>query len=775
MIINKKERNVRENTALHYALDGNWKSGIIKKLLNHGADLLATNQIDEKAISKMPPRILESFLDEYCMNSIGYGRWDKEGKWVPPNDSSEEDDFGLSIATSPVSFKYTFLAPDIVTGNKGEEVFGNKDYEKRQETRKLIPETKVLLAISESPNPDIRKLVQHPVIKSYTWLKWKQMRTYFNRNIRIRCLLTICLTWFIFSNYGGTKWNQDKLIQKLTNKDSSEGSDDYEFCSNRTFSFSSLWDHSYNRYSKDWYILFAVHAFFQIVYIALDIRTQITARYYSKKKESREGSTRQSLVTSFAMDIFVVALIVIVLIGADGILWFVITVLLFYQCLKEYVQIVSSFPDYLFHLDNYFDIAQIGTICFLLYYPNQLPDTNKYSVTGNPTDEEEWLKDCRVKRSLAALTILFTFVRLLMSIARHPKLERCSIYFMMFYRVTGSFLKFLFWYSSFILAFGLGFYIIFHNDTTVAKKIENSQTNNKSIRHDLHELIGKYIIKNETYENGTHSILINFDPPKEKDDREDAEETRFDVPYVALMRTSVMFIGEIDFTDLPINGGNISKTFVYLFLLCFIFLMVMVLMNLLNGMAVSDTGQILNEAVILSHTKFIETLAYFETVVFDNYEWQKMCFSAFPIFQHCVKNRMSSSGILLFHSFIIGENQTIALPFELDEKDKKTCPKTQGFIRGICKSDRPGRMMDKVKDFFLYKENQGSEDFLKEARKRLLEIDYYKRHKDMMPNRRVRESSLTTWEHGREKLGFNRATRLGSFEMDYSRMTPERR
>ena len=284
----------------------------------------------------------------------------------------------------------------------------------------------------------------------------------------------------------------------------------------------------------------------------------------------------------------------------------------------------------------------------------------------------------------------------------------------------------------------------------------------------MNELIGKYIIKNETHENGTHSILINFDPPKEKDDREDADETRFDVPYVALMRTSVMFIGEIDFTDLPINGGNISKTFVYLFLLCFIFLMVMVLMNLLNGMAVSDTGQILNEAVILSHTKFIETLAYFETVVFDNYEWQKMCFSAFPLFQYCIKERMSSSGILLFHSALIGEDQTISLPFELDEKDKKTCPATQSFIKSICKSDRPGKMIDKLKDFFLYKENQGSELFLKEARKRLLEIDYYKRHKDMIPKRRYRESSLTTWEHGREKLGFDRATRLGSDEMDYS-------
>ena len=710
----------------------------------------------------MPPRILELFLDEYCMNSSGYNKWSKDERWIPPDDFNAVDNFGTSIATSPVSFKYTFLAPDLAEGNKIGETSDTKDDEKRFVARKLIPETKVLLAISESSDPDIRKLVQHPVIKSYTWLKWKLMRTYFNRNIRIRCLLTICLTWFIFSNYGGAVWNQDKLYQKLTHDESGIPSENEEFCKDHAFSFNSLWEVGKNRYTKDWYILFAVISMAMILYIVLDIKTQITARYYSKTAKF-EGGTSQSLAMACIMDVFVLALIVIVLIGADGILWFVITILLLYQCLKEYVQIVSSFPDYLFHLDNYFDIAQIGTICFLLYYPNRLKDTNKYSVGTNDEDEEQWLDDCRVKRSLAALTILFTFVRLLMSIARHPKLERCSIYFMMFYRVTGSFLKFLFWYSAFILAFGLGFYIIFHNDTKHKNTNSTVATTNHS--NDLQELFGKYIVTNETYDNGTKKISIVFDPPKEKDDRENAEETRFDVPYVALMRTSVMFIGEIDFTDLPINGGNISKTFVYLFLLCFIFLMVMVLMNLLNGMAVSDTGQILNEAVILSHTKFIETLAYFETVVFDNYEWQKMCFSVFPLFQLCLRKRMSSSGILLFHSFLIGENETISLPFELDEKDKEPCPATQNLLTSVCKSGRPAKMMAKVKEFFLYRENQGSETFLKEARKKLLEMDYYKRHKDMIPKRRI-TSSLTTWEHGREYLGFERATRLGSAEND---------
>ena len=409
-------------------------------------------------------------------------------------------------------------------------------------------------------------------------------------------------------------WNQDKLYQKLSKNNSWKVDENLEFCNNKPFTFNSLWEFEKNRYTKDWYILFVVHAIIQVVYIALDIRTQITSRYYSKTQKSFESGTNQSLFMSFLMDFFVIALIVLVLIGCDGILWFVITILLFYQCLKEYVQIVSSFPDYLFHLDNYFDIAQIGTICFLLYCPNQLSDTNRYGVNEiNDEDEQGWLADCRVKRSLAALTILFTFVRLLMSIARHPKLERCSIYFMMFYRVTGSFLKFLFWYSAFILAFGLGFYIIFHNDTKHPKS--NNGTVVKLNTTKGEELIGKYIVKNETFDNGTQKISFYFDTPKESDDRENAEETRFDVPYVALMRTSVMFIGEIDFTDLPINGGNISKTFVYLFLLLFIFLMVMVLMNLLNGMAVSDTGQILNEAVILSHTTSLgDRTLHFDTM-----------------------------------------------------------------------------------------------------------------------------------------------------------------
>jgi hypothetical protein len=46
----------------------------------------------------------------------------------------------------------------------------------------------------------------------------------------------------------------------------------------------------------------------------------------------------------------------------------------------------------------------------------------------------------------------------------HPKLTECNIYVTMFLRVLKTFFLFLAWYSLFILAFGLGFFILLHTD-----------------------------------------------------------------------------------------------------------------------------------------------------------------------------------------------------------------------------------------------------------------------------------------------------------------------
>ena len=58
-----------------------------------------------------------------------------------------------------------------------------------------------------------------------------------------------------------------------------------------------------------------------------------------------------------------------------------------------------------------------------------------------------------------------------------------------------------------------------------------------------------------------------------------------------------------------------SVTFGYMFLLAFVFLVVMVLMNLLNGLAVSDIAEIVNASEIEGNISTIHTISYFESVL----------------------------------------------------------------------------------------------------------------------------------------------------------------
>ena len=139
----------------------------------------------------------------------------------------------------------------------------------------------------------------------------------------------------------------------------------------------------------------------------------------------------------------------------------------------------------------------------------------------------------------------------------------------MFYRVLNSFFFFLLWYSLFIIAFGLGFYIMLHDDS-------------------LHNGYGL----------------------------EDEDKNKFfNRTWLSLVKTSAMFTGELEFSDLPINQSTSLGMLAYAFFLVFIFLIVVVLMNLLNGLAVSDTNDIKDKAEIYSYISRVETISYLESVL----------------------------------------------------------------------------------------------------------------------------------------------------------------
>ena len=84
----------------------------------------------------------------------------------------------------------------------------------------------------------------------------------------------------------------------------------------------------------------------------------------------------------------------------------------------------------------------------------------------------------------------------------------------------------------------------------------------------------------------------------------------FDNLGFTLVKTFSLFVGELEFSDIPFNSP-----FSYFFFLAFVFLIVVVLMNLLNGLAVSDTGLIREEAEIHAHVSRVEVISQAEATL----------------------------------------------------------------------------------------------------------------------------------------------------------------
>ena len=83
----------------------------------------------------------------------------------------------------------------------------------------------------------------------------------------------------------------------------------------------------------------------------------------------------------------------------------------------------------------------------------------------------------------------------------------------MFYKILETFVTFLVWYSFFLIAFALGFYIMLHKDVK--------------------------------------SVGAPGDVEGDGGGEEDYK--FFDNPWLSIVKTSTMFVGEIEFSDIPIS------------------------------------------------------------------------------------------------------------------------------------------------------------------------------------------------------------------------------
>merc|ERR1719312_613976 len=202
----------------------------------------------------------------------------------------------------------------------------------------------------------------------------------------------------------------------------------------------------------------------------------------------------------------------------------------------------------------------------------------------------------------------------------------------------------------------------------------------------------------------------------------------FDGPWTSLVKTFTMFVGELEFSDLPIDPDSALSLPAFTFLVPFVFLLVVILMNLLNGLAVSDTGKIMEKAAIVSYIRRVEAISYMESILLgDPFDflsrWPPVSFLAkipsmalcHQVYSHCPSARQAghavtgATGILLFYSLLPEKKKKF--PSEDDQETCDSCP-----VRSV--EDIPEDIMDAAKTLILKKEEEkskfDSEEYLRQ-------------------------------------------------------------
>lgn len=219
-----------------------------------------------------------------------------------------------------------------------------------------------------------------------------------------------------------------------------------------------------------------------------------------------------------------------------GINWVLLSILLTGLILRELFQIIMSPKRYFCGFQNCIELLLIVFTFVIL--------------------SRKWGEHC--VRLVDTIAILLAWTELFLQIGH---IHVLSTYNELMRRVLCNYLKFLVWDIILIIAFGLGFYTLFHDNTS--------------------------------REN-------------------DAEHNFFQHPLMSLFRTLIMLMGEFDISSVPFY---LVPGLSYVIFVFFVFLVPLVMINLLNGLAVSDTQAIEKDAQLVSIESMIDTIFYFETMI----------------------------------------------------------------------------------------------------------------------------------------------------------------
>lgn len=511
-----------------------------------------------------------------------------------------------------ITFNYTFLAPsndDLPNHVVKENVVDPEDAKANLTPDKpakcALPETEALWHMGQSKAH--RHLLKHPVITSFLWLKWVRIRRYYNRNLRFYMLFVFVLTWHIFQKFGGVS------LERMS-PESGFGEDDIAYI----------------------YFLYIIFTIFMAFFIVKDWHTDLQDIQRAEEGRHSFGQCCRMILSNWVEILLMTFIVVLLVVGAKA-LWTALLVLTGGLVLRELFQVSVSLRRYLLSPENWIEVSTIVLICIILFHPDD---------------------NVELKRPISGMAIILSWAELITLVGKHPKLTRYNVYVTMFYKVMCTFFFFLLWYAFFIVAFGLAFYIMLHND------------NGKSL--------------------------------EEAADEKDSY-VYFDRPWLALVKTSTMFVGELEFSDIPINLGSSYRGLAYIFFLAFVFLIVVVLMNLLNGLAVSDTGSIQEKAETYTYISRVDTISYTESLLLgDPFDF----LSSWPAFKwlkyvptcsftnslnkskklKSVFNKITgATGILLFYNFLPYKTLTIR-PNRRDTECFSRCMNVEVMAESIVNS-----------------------------------------------------------------------------------------
>lgn len=238
------------------------------------------------------------------------------------------------------------------------------------------------------------------------------------------------------------------------------------------------------------------------------------------------------------------------------------------------------------------------------------------------------------RRFVAASLILLLALEFAVLVGALPILS-FSTHMVMLKTVFKSLLKSLAFYSIILVSFALCFYTLLGGGSEVPNPQEASKSNETEAADDFN---------------------------------------KFNSPVMAFIKTIVMMTGEFDAGSL-----ELAKPSNYGIFLLFVIFISIVLFNLLNGLAVSDTQQIKDEAELVGLIGRAELLARFERIIMRD---SNLCSRV--VLQNSVFDRICKRRISLFPDFLPG-NQIKLLP---NDGNKILIPTRKDVVVQIFKGQR---------------------------------------------------------------------------------------